>query len=449
MDATIRLTHEGFKWRRTPEGAENADSAPEIAELFAHEEGAACFQVVLRAPERFALSTGKKHWYSPAGHRDRYRLDVAAQGAQVQTWIEDGILDDGGCLRADVLLSQEEKEYEAGSAAVVFVQVRAPRTTQVRVRVYHAFGTHPEELLCERTLPLSVYPVRLPAPEDYAFYLDLWQHPSNLARKHETPLWSDAHFAVIERYARNMAALEAHLDETGRLSRARLSADEPADIPAYRRSVERIRRVAPRLRLRTAINHAEFIPAFSDAIDDFIPSLASVCEQYDELQRIRRDLSGKRFLWYVCCAPAHPNTYLHSDLCETRLIGALTRHMGFDGFLRWAYTTWPADPRRDARYGAFPAGDTHFVYPAANGEPLLSLRYMALRRAIEDFEILRLLDAQGLGEQADALAASVLREPDVRKWFHGEEPIPLQEICSTDYSDYERLRREALALLSR
>lgn len=573
MDATIRLTHEGFKWRRTPEGAENADSAPEIAELFAHEEGAACFQVVLRAPERFALSTGKKHWYSPSGHRDRYRLDVAAQGAQVQAWIEDGILDDGGCLRADVLLSQEEKEYEAGSAAVVFVQVRAPRTTQVRVRVYHAFGTHPEELLCERTLPLSVYPVRLPAPEEYAFYLDLWQHPSNLARKHETPLWSDAHFAVIERYARTMAALgqksvtvlagdvpwrgqgcmdndrfpadlfeyamvrsvrhadgsvepdfsvmdryidafercgvrgdieilglcniwkkdsfddhplvpgdpepyislpcldertgalsyldkpeqvdafiaalEAHLDETGRLSRARLSADEPADIPAYRRSVERIRRVAPRLRLKTAINHAEFIPAFSDAIDDFIPSLASVCEQYDELQRIRRDLPGKRFLWYVCCAPAHPNTYLHSDLCETRLIGALTRHMGFDGFLRWAYTTWPADPRRDARYGAFPAGDTHFVYPAANGEPLLSLRYMALRRAIEDFEILRLLDAQGLGEQADALAASVLREPDVRKWFHGEEPIPLQEICSTDYGDYERLRREALALLSR
>ena len=23
MDATIRLTHEGFKWRRTPEGVEN------------------------------------------------------------------------------------------------------------------------------------------------------------------------------------------------------------------------------------------------------------------------------------------------------------------------------------------------------------------------------------------------------------------------------------------
>ena len=59
------------------------------------------------------------------------------------------------------------------------------------------------------------------------------------------------------------------------------------------------------------------------------------------------------------------------------------------------------------------------------------------------------LNSTTVKTEADALAASVLREPDVRKWFHGEEPIPLQEICSTDYGDYERLRREALALLSR
>lgn len=570
-DATIRLTHEGFSWTRTPEGRENFADAPEIADLFAHEGGAACFQVLLCAAERFALSTGRKQWYSESGHRDRFRLEVMAEGAQVQTWIEEGVLDDDGSLRADALVHREEAEYAAGSAAAVFVQVRAEQTTEVCVRVYHAFGTHPETLFCERRLPLHVYPVRLPAPSDYAFYLDLWQHPSNLARKHETPLWSDAHFAVIERYARTMtelgqksitvlagdvpwrgqgcmdnerfptnlfeyamvrsvrhadgsvetdfsvmdryievfercgvrgdieilglcniwkkdsfddhplvpgdpepyislpcldertgtlqyldkpaevdaliAALERHLDETGRLSRARLSADEPADIPAYRRSVERIRRVAPRMRLKTAINHAEFIPAFSDVIDDFTPSLASTCAQFDELQRIRRELSGKRFLWYVCCGPDHPNTFLHSNLCETRLIGALTRHMGFDGFLRWAYTCWPEDPRRDARYGAFPAGDMHFVYPSADGTPLPSLRYMALRRAAEDFELLHLLEEHGLGEKADALAASVLREPDVRRWFQGEEPIPLEQICDTDYSAYEALRREALELL--
>ena len=567
--ARLRFTDEGFKWRRTPDGRENAAEAPALTELFAHENGPACFQILLCAPKPFAVSTGCAAWYSPFGHRRRFRLEIETPGARVQTYIEDAVRDDDGSLCADVLLRAPEKDCPDGGTAAVFVEVRAPRSAEVRVRLYEAFGTHPEALIAQESLPLTVYPVRL--PEESPFYLDLWQHPSNLARKHETPLWSDAHFAVIERYARTMAelgqksitvlagdvpwrgqgcmdndrfpadlfeysmvravrrpsgelamdfaamdryidvfercgvrgdieilglcniwkkdsfddhplvpgdpepyislpcrdertgalsylntpeevdfwiaSLEKHLEETGRLARARLSADEPADIPAYRRSVERLSRVAPRLRLKTAINHAAFIPAFADVIDDFIPSLASVCEQYDELQRIRRELKDKRFLWYVCCAPDHPNTYLRSRLSETRLIGALTRHMGFDGFLRWAYTCWPASPRCDGRYGAFPAGDTHFVYPGADGCPLLSLRYMALRRAIEDFALLHLLGARGRGEEADALAASVLREPDVRRWFHGEEPIPLAEICRTDYAAYERLRRAALEAL--
>ena len=186
-----------------------------------------------------------------------------------------------------------------------------------------------------------------------------------------------------------------------------------------------------------------------------MPSLESVCVQFDELERIRRELTGKRFLWYVCCGPDHPNTFLRSDLCETRLIGALTRHMKFDGFLRWNYTVWPDDPRRDIRYGAFAAGDTNFVYPARNGYPLLSLRYMALRRAIEDFELLRRLDEAGRAQEADELAESVLREKDVRKYFFPakkegapSDSLPLGKMCSVDYRDYEKMRRRALELLS-
>ena len=170
---------------------------------------------------------------------------------------------------------------------------------------------------------------------------------------------------------------------------------------------------------------------------------------------IRRELTGKRFLWYVCCGPDHPNTFLRSDLCETRLIGALTRHMKFDGFLRWNYTVWPDDPRRDIRYGAFASGDTNFVYPARNGYPLLSLRYMALRRAIEDFELLRRLDEAGRAQEADELAESVLREKDVRKYFFPakeegapSDSLPLDQMCSVDYRDYEKMRRRALELLS-
>lgn len=252
-----------------------------------------------------------------------------------------------------------------------------------------------------------------------------------------------------------LTALQAHFEQTGRLARVRLAADEPANIPAYRRSIERIRRVAPKFRLKTAINHAEFIPEFSDYIDDFMPSLESVCVQFDELERIRRELTGQA-LPLVCLLRAGSPEHLPAQRSvrdaadrradaahEVRRLPALELH-GVAG-----------RPRRDIRYGAFAAGDTNFVYPARNGYPLLSLRYMALRRAIEDFELLRRLDEAGRAQEADELAGSVLREKDVRKYFfHAKEEgapsdsLPLGKMCSVDYRDYEKMRRRALELLS-
>lgn len=574
MDLKLQLVDEGFKLCKHEQGY--CTDYPQLDALFTHANGRACFQMLISLEDkRFALSTGVHHWYSEKGHIDRFRVALSVSGdAQTDVLIEGMMLDDDGAWRADVLHSKDQQEYAAGDVAALFAQVR-PKTAgdmTVTVRIYHALGTHPEQLVLTRELPMTVYPIKLPAPTDYAFYLDLWQHPSNLARKHETPLWSDAHFGVIDHYAASMAALgqksitvlagdipwrgqgcidnkrlpadlfeyamvrtirrangqlaydysamdryidiyekhgvlgdieilglcniwmkesfddhplvlgdpepyislpifdectgalsyindtrqvdafiaalAQHLRDTGRMARARLAADEPADIPAYRRSIERIRRVAPAFRLKTAINHAEFIAEFSDYIDDFMPSLQSVCEQYDTLQGIRAKLNDKRFLWYVCLHPHHPNTFLRSNLCETRLIGMLTRHMKMDGFLRWNYTVWPANPRDDIRYGGFAAGDTNFVYPANDGRPLLTLRYKALQRAIEDFELLHLMNEAGLGDKADEIAQSVLVERDVRKFFPDDAGIPLDQMCAVDYRAYERARKQMLEALS-
>ena len=64
--------------------------------------------------------------------------------------------------------------------------------------------------------------------------------------------------------------------------------------------------------------------------------------------------------------------------------------LNLDGFLRWNYTVWPENPRAELRFSRFEAGDTNFVYPAYNGDVLLSLRYKNLRRGIMDFEIARI-----------------------------------------------------------
>ena len=60
---------------------------------------------------------------------------------------------------------------------------------------------------------------------------------------------------------------------------------------------------------------------------------------------------------------------------------------GYNGFLRWAYDSWPADPMRDARYGSWPAGDCFMVYPGGNS----CIRFEKLREGIADYEKIRIV----------------------------------------------------------
>jgi hypothetical protein len=51
---------------------------------------------------------------------------------------------------------------------------------------------------------------------------------------------------------------------------------------------------------------------------------------------------------------------------------------GLDGFLRWAWNSWPRDPVHDISFGDWAGGDTFLVYP--DGSP--SLRFLELRNGI-------------------------------------------------------------------
>jgi hypothetical protein len=65
---------------------------------------------------------------------------------------------------------------------------------------------------------------------------------------------------------------------------------------------------------------------------------------------------------------------------------------GLDGFLRWAWNSWPQDPVADATYWNWRSGDTFLVYP--DGSP--SLRFLELRNGIIASEKVRILKEQGL-----------------------------------------------------
>ncbi len=48
------------------------------------------------------------------------------------------------------------------------------------------------------SITIDVLPQTLPAPKDWAFHLDMWQHPSAVARVHGVPVWSEAHWELLK-----------------------------------------------------------------------------------------------------------------------------------------------------------------------------------------------------------------------------------------------------------
>jgi hypothetical protein len=94
---------------------------------------------------------------------------------------------------------------------------------------------------------------------------------------------------------------------------------------------------------------------------------------------------------------------------------------GYDGFLRWAYDAWTADPVRDARHTMWPAGDCYFVYPGANS----SIRFEKLKEGIQDYEKIRILrtlvaksnnkEAKNLMKDLDNHLETFISDPDYSK----------------------------------
>jgi hypothetical protein len=91
--------------------------------------------------------------------------------------------------------------------------------------------------------------------------------------------------------------------------------------------------------------------------------------------------------WYVACNVPWPNNFTFSPPAQSALQGWITAALRLDGFLRWAYNSWPEDVMHDSRFRTWPSGDTYFVYPG----PYSSVRFEKLIEGIQDYEKIRIL----------------------------------------------------------
>ena len=222
-----------------------------------------------------------------------------------------------------------------------------------------------------------------------------------------------------------LADFSKHLDEKGWLKDAFIAMDErsPEDL-AY--IVKFVRRIAPGLKIAMAGNRrpSEFKGI---EIDNYSQSMGHVDAPFLAEVPDRRK-AGRTTTYYICCAPARPNTFMSSGPGEAFVCGFYPAACGLDGLLRWAYNNWGEDSGNDMTYSRWTAGDIALVYP--DGSP--SWRFLELRNGIvaaEKFRILR--EHGGRDAELDALAAKF----DLRKLLDG--------------TDYEGLRRAVLEIVNR
>lgn len=223
--------------------------------------------------------------------------------------------------------------------------------------------------------------------------------------------------AYDEFWGRFLKDFTAHLRGKGWLERTRIGMDERPDA-LMRGAIATLRRHAPDLKLASAINHPS---ALSREVDDVSPAIMTSGEFSAADLQARRQ-AGQKTTYYVCTAPAVPNTFTFSPPAEAEWLGLFAAARGFDGVLRWAYHSWVEDPFRSTDFTSWPSGDCFLVYPGDRS----SVRFERLRDGIEDFEKIRLLREWAAATPPTAAQAEALGKMDAAlrnfTWERGAKP---------------------------
>ncbi len=223
---------------------------------------------------------------------------------------------------------------------------------------------------------------------------------------------------VDDAFAAQVADAYKRCKEAGILDKAYIYCydESPASkFDMIRRSLKRVREVAPGIPLWTTLYDASFgeVSDLDEVIDGWIPLNASYDRNADAVLRARA--RGDKVAWYVCCAPTSPfaNVLLDLPAAGNRLLmGFMARKYSIDGFLYYSTCRWletlpdgkttpipvPVDgdstllpePWKGESFRNFP-GDGRLIYPGKDA-PLPTTRLKSMRDGMEDWMYLDLLE---------------------------------------------------------
>ena len=244
-------------------------------------------------------------------------------------------------------------------------------------------------------------------------------------------------YAYLAEY---LPAWRAFLVDNGWLDRAlQYVGDEPYrdSIPEYRMLTGIVRKLMPGVRIIDAVEDVSMV----GSVDIWVPKNRFYEEHREAFEQLRR--LGDELWFYTCCFPGGPylNRLLDMPLLRTRYLHWGNYLYDLKGFLHWGfnmYRPWQ-DPfeentpaHGDDGSDNLPPGDTHIVYPGDDG-PWPSVRLEAQGAGIEDFELLKIVEARDKAA-ADDIVSSVIRS------FKDVEEAP---------AAFERAHRRLLEAASR
>jgi len=215
-----------------------------------------------------------------------------------------------------------------------------------------------------------------------------------------------------------LIALRAHLRDNGWLGRFHLHlSDEPHgdQFEAYTSLAKFVKSISPEIRLMDAMGAAEYAPY----VDHPVP-LESQYEKFVESSGIPRE----QIWFYYCCGPtgAWPNRFIDYPLIRVRIFTWLAFRYGIPGFLHWGLNHWgwhrpmhiehDYNPYDNTTGGSLQAGDSYVLYPpqmpSESDDPVDSIRWEIIRKAMEDYEYLYML--RELSAAGDEQAKRLLEE---------------------------------------
>ncbi len=193
-----------------------------------------------------------------------------------------------------------------------------------------------------------------------------------------------------------LPALHLHLQEKGWFPIWRQHiADEPNSHPeAWIAAREKVRKYMPGIKCIEPLDTTALNGELTGHLDLWVPRIELFDENQDFFQERKR--AGDEVWVYTCCEPSAGyflNKFIDRPYWHSRLLswGCFKYRLG--GFLHWGYNFWDEE---DINFGLNSSarfkGDGFIVYPDPVHKTIKnSVRLMATRDGIEEFELFRIL----------------------------------------------------------